>query len=122
MLYIEDDPVNALLVVEALRVVPQWKVVLAEDGAQGLDIARRLRPELIITDINLPGMSGHEVLRALRADPSTRDLCCVALSADAMPEQVAAGAANGFDGYITKPIDLHKFVEKLQEWLPPRWT
>lgn len=119
VLYIEDDPVNALLVVEALRGMPQWKVVLAEDGSQGLAMARRLRPELILTDINLPGMSGHDVVSALRADPATRDLRCIALSADAMPEQVAAGTASGFDGYLTKPIDLHMLVDKLREWLQP---
>lgn len=119
VLYIEDDPVNALLFSEALRGMPQWRVVLAEDGEKGLAMARRLRPDLVITDVNMPGMSGHDVVGALRADPATRDLRCIALSADAMPEQVAAGVVSGFDGYLTKPIDLHTLVDQLRKWLQP---
>lgn len=120
LLYIEDDPVNALLFSEALAHVPQWRVILADDGTQGLDMARRLLPDLIIADINLPGLSGHEIVRALRADPATAGLRCIALSADAQPDQVEAGKASGFDSYWTKPLALAGLADRLAQWLPHR--
>lgn len=120
LLYIEDDPVNALLLSEALKRVPQWRVILADNGKSGLEIARKVLPDLIITDINLPGMSGHDIIRALRADAQTAALRCIALSADALPEQVQAGKESGFDGYWTKPIDLNNLFECLAQWLPHR--
>ena len=120
LLYIEDDPINALLLSEALKRVPQWRVILADNGETGLELARQALPDLIITDINLPGMSGHEVIRALRADANTAALRCVALSADALPDQIKAGTESGFDGYWTKPIDLGFMFECLAKWLPDR--
>lgn len=120
ILYIEDEPVNALLVVEALRGMPHWKVMTASDGEQGLELARTLRPDLLLIDINLPRLSGSEVVRALRRRPSTRDLPCIALSADALPEQIAAAREAGFDDYWTKPLDLRKLVERLGERLARR--
>ena len=120
ILYIEDEPVNALLVVEALRGMPHWKVMTASDGEQGLELARTLRPDLLLIDINLPGLSGSEVVRALRRRPSTRDLPCIALSADALPEQIAAAREAGFDDYWTKPLDLPTLVSRLGERLARR--
>jgi signal transduction histidine kinase/CheY-like chemotaxis protein len=120
ILYIEDEPVNALLVVEALRGMPHWKVMTASDGEQGLELARTLRPDLLLIDINLPRMSGSEVVRALRRRPSTRDLPCIALSADALPEQIAAAREAGFDDYWTKPLDLRTLVSRLGERLARR--
>ena len=114
LLYVEDEPLNALLLTEALRDVPQWRVVLAEDGEQGLALARRLRPDLVLLDVNLPGLTGDQVVRALRADPATAGLRCVALSADALPEQRAAARAAGFEDYWTKPLDLGTLVERLR--------
>ncbi len=114
LLYVEDEPLNALLLTEALRDVPQWRVVLAEDGEQGLALARRLRPDLVLLDVNLPGLTGDQVVRALRADPATAALRCVALSADALPEQRAAAQVAGFEDYWTKPLDLGTLVERLR--------
>ncbi|HSV69690.1 MAG TPA: response regulator [Methylibium sp.] len=114
LLYVEDEPLNALLLTEALRGVPQWRVVLAEDGRQGLELARRLRPDLVLLDINLPVLTGDQMVRALRSDAATRDLRCIALSADALPEQMAAAHAAGFDAYWTKPLDLGMLVERLR--------
>jgi len=117
LLYIEDDPVNALLFTEALASVPQWRVLLAEDGLRGLQMARRLLPDLVVTDINLPGLTGNEIVCALRADAVTRKLRCIALSADALADQVAAAEASGFDDYWTKPLDLSTLVERIQQCL-----
>ncbi|MBA3590289.1 ATP-binding protein [Methylibium sp.] len=117
ILYIEDEPVNALLVVEALRGMPQWRVVVAPDGEQGLALARRLRPDVLLIDINIPRLTGDQVVRALRREAATRSLHCIALSADALPEQIAAARAAGFDDYWTKPLDLQQMVQRLRELL-----
>ncbi len=117
IVYIEDEPVNALLVTEALRHIPQWKVVIATDGEQGLQLARRLRPDLLLVDINIPRLTGDQVVRALRRDADTERLRCIALSADALPEQIAAARAAGFDDYWTKPLDLLTLVPRLLDLL-----
>jgi len=114
ILYVEDEPLNALLVSEVLRGVPQWRLVLADDGEQGLALARRLRPDVVLLDINLPGLTGDQVVQRLRADPQTHALRCVALSADALAEQQAAALAAGFDAYWTKPLDLGGLVDRLR--------
>lgn len=117
LLYIEDEPVNALLVQEALKSSPQWHLVLASDGPSGLALARALRPALVISDVHLPGLSGLDVVRALRADPGGRQLLCVALSADAMEEQIELALAAGFDDYWTKPLDLAAMPARIERLL-----
>jgi len=69
-------------------------------------MARADRPDLVLLDILLPGMDGYEVLARLRADPATRALRVVAVTANAMPDDIARALAAGFDGYLTKPLDL----------------
>ena len=113
LLYVEDEPLNALLVTEALRAVPQWRIVLADDGEQGLAMARALLPDIVLLDINLPKLTGDQVLAALRRDTATAGLRCIALSANAMEEQRQAALAAGFDDYWTKPLDLRKLIERL---------
>ena len=106
LLYIEDEPVNALLVQEALRSHPEWKLVVAPDGPTGLALARSLRPSIVLTDINLPGMSGLDVVRTLRAEATGSRPVCVAVSADALGEQIAEAMSAGLDEYWTKPLEL----------------
>ena len=113
VLYIEDDPVNALLVQHILALRPHCTLHEAADGASGIAMARRLRPDLILTDMNLPDMSGYDVLQALQSDPATRDLRCIALSADAMPDNVERALAAGFADFWTKPIDVPGFLKRL---------
>ncbi|WP_198321044.1 CHASE domain-containing protein [Azohydromonas aeria] len=117
VLYIEDEPVNALLMQHVLGLRPQCTLRLAEDGATGLVLARRERPALVLIDLNLPDMSGYEVLARLRADPATRGLRCVALTADAMPENVERARAAGFDAFWSKPIEVQSFLGGLDEQL-----
>lgn len=117
VLCIEDDPVNALLVQEALAARPGWRLVHAADGRSGLALAQTLRPSLVLTDINLPGLSGLSVVQALRGDPATRAMLCIALSADAMPEQVDHAMRTGFDDYWTKPLDLRTLAGRIESWL-----
>jgi PAS domain S-box-containing protein len=113
VLYIEDEPLNAILMQEVFRTRPNWSLHLAEDGTRGLQMARKLAPDLLLVDLNLPDMSGLQVVQRLKADPRTARLRCVAFSADAMREQVDAALAAGFDDYWTKPLDLKRLLQLL---------
>jgi PAS domain S-box-containing protein len=110
VLYIEDEPLNVLLMQEVFRAQPAWTLHVTEEGEAGVLAAQRLRPDLTLIDMNLPDISGLEVLRRLREHPATRELRCIALSADAMQEQISAARAAGFDDYWTKPIDLTQLL------------
>ncbi|MCR5882434.1 response regulator [Rhizobacter sp. J219] len=117
VLYIEDNAINALLVVEVLRPWPQVQVLVAETGAQGLALARERRPSLVLLDMRLPDMNGHEVLAALRADPSTRELKVAVLTANAVPMDADAALAAGALAYWTKPIDFPAFLANVRALL-----
>jgi CheY-like chemotaxis protein len=95
------------------RTQPHWSLHLAEDGTRGLQMARKLTPDLLLVDLNLPDMNGLQVVQRLKADPRTARLRCVAFSADAMREQVDAALAAGFDDYWTKPLDLKRLLQLL---------
>ena len=118
ILYIEDNAVNVLLVEELVRGVGGLVLVAELTGAGGVARAATLQPDLILVDLQLPDIDGYEVLRRLRADPRTRALPCVALSANAMPEDVRRGIAAGFADYWTKPIDFAIFLAALKERFP----
>jgi len=120
VLYIEDEPLNVLLMEEVFRTQPGWTLHVAHDGASGVELALRVQPDLALIDMNLPDMSGMEVLRRLRADAATAGLLCVALSADAMSEQIAAARAAGFDDYWTKPIDLAHLLDSVRHAIDAR--
>jgi hypothetical protein len=77
-----------------------------------------LRPDLVLVDLQLPDFDGFEVLRRLRADPATRGIACIALSANAMPEDIERGLAAGFAEYWTKPIDFGAFLGALHQRFP----
>jgi signal transduction histidine kinase/CheY-like chemotaxis protein len=113
LLYIEDNEVNLLIVSELMRQRADLQFLSAVDGASGLAAAREQQPVLILLDMQLPDMDGHEVLRRLRADPATAAIRCIALSANAMPEDIRHALANGFDDYWTKPLDLQAFLRSI---------
>lgn len=117
VLYIEDNPVNVVLMEAMLAQLPG--VVLASEmlPLPGLERARQLLPDLILLDIQLPGMSGLELLRELRADLTTRHIPVVAVSANAMDADVASGLAAGFFDYITKPLELQRLLKVVQSAL-----
>ena len=110
LLYIEDNPVNALIVEELVALRPGLQLHIAVDGASGLARAAELRPDLILLDMNLPDFDGHEVLRRLRANPGTAAIQCIAVSANAMPEDIARALKAGVSDYWTKPLDLRAFM------------
>jgi signal transduction histidine kinase/ActR/RegA family two-component response regulator len=110
LLYIEDNDVNMLIVRELLARRPRVTFHGAVDGTSGVRLAREQQPSLVLIDMQLPDIDGTEVLRRLRADPLTASIPCIALSANAMPEDVQSARAAGFDDYWTKPIDLSSFL------------
>jgi CheY-like chemotaxis protein len=85
----------------------------AADAALGIEFARVYQPNLILMDINLPGISGIEAMRMLRADPSTAGIPIIALSANAVPRDIEKGLEAGFFDYLTKPIKVHHFMDAL---------
>jgi PAS domain S-box-containing protein len=105
VLYIEDNAVNVLLIEALVQQHTQLRFLSAALPEAGLQMAHDQQPDLILLDIQLPGIDGYEVLRRLRAAPDTRDIPVIALSANAMPADVARGRAAGFDDYLTKPVD-----------------
>ena len=115
VLYAEDDEVNVELVRAIVALRPGITLQVARTGAQAIEQALRDPPELLLLDMNLGDMSGLEVARALRDHPITRDILLVALSADALPEQIDAALSQGIAAYLTKPIDIGAVLDLLDE-------
>ena len=118
LLYIEDNHVNVLLVEELVRSLSGLRIVTEATGAGGVARAHALRPDLILIDLQLPDFDGFEVLRRLRARPETALIPCIALSANAMPDDIERGLAAGFDDYWTKPIKFKPFLDALERRFP----
>lgn len=117
ILYVEDNPSNLALVERVLSRCPVIKMFAAANGELGIDLARACRPDLILLDINLPGIDGYEVQRRLRECDETRGIPVIAISAGAMAKDIEKGMSAGFAEYITKPIDIHKFLGTITKYL-----
>jgi PAS domain S-box-containing protein len=117
LLYVEDNPANMKLVEQIIERCPDLRLVSAVNGSRGIELARTLLPTVILMDINLPGISGIQVLKVLHDDPATAHIPIVALSANAMPRDIAMGLAVGFFRYLTKPIKINEFMDTLNEAL-----
>jgi PAS domain S-box-containing protein len=113
VLYVEDNPANMKLVEQLIARSPEIQLLTAVNGILGIEIARAAQPQVILMDINLPGLSGIEALKILRNDPATAHIPIVALSANAMPRDIAMGLELGFFRYLTKPIKVKEFMETL---------
>ena len=113
LLYVEDNPANLKLVEQLIARRPALRLLTAIDGNQGIQLARAHQPDVILMDINLPGISGIEAMKILREDPTTAHIPIVALSANAMPRDVAKGLVAGFFSYLTKPIKVAEFMAAL---------
>ena len=113
LLYVEDNPANLMLVEDLIARRPDIRLLSARDGNRGIEIARALRPDAILMDINLPGISGITALKILGLDPATAHIPVVALSANAMPRDIERGLEAGFFRYLTKPIKVNEFMETL---------
>jgi PAS domain S-box-containing protein len=113
LLYVEDNPANLALVEQLLARRTDLKLLTATDGHQGVARARADLPDVILMDINLPGISGFGALEILRNDPATAHIPIMALSANAVPRDIQKGLEAGFFRYLTKPIKVVEFLDAL---------
>jgi len=113
LLYVEDNPANLELVEQLIARRPDLRLLSAADGNLGVEFARAYLPEVILMDINLPGMSGISAMKILHEDPSTEHIPIIALSANAVPRDIEKALEAGFFNYLTKPIKVDKFMGAL---------
>jgi CheY-like chemotaxis protein len=119
ILIIEDNEKNRKLCRDVLQ-VKGYRTIESETAEVGIDLACSQAPALILMDIQLPGMDGIEALKQLRADPQTRSIPIIAITASAMTNNRTAMLAEGFDGYQTKPITLKDFLGEVERVLTVR--
>jgi len=117
LLYIEDNPANLMLVEDIIARRDDLTLFSAKDGNEGIKIANELLPDLILMDINLPGISGLDALIILAKDKKTAHIPVIALSANAIPHDIERGLKAGFFRYLTKPIRVNEFMETLDSAL-----
>ncbi|MCK5546456.1 MAG: response regulator [Rhodospirillaceae bacterium] len=111
LLYVEDSLANKMLIEKVISRVEGAKFIWAETAEEGIKIAQDKNPDIIIMDINLPGMNGIEALKILQSMEETKNIPVVALSANAMPHDIERGMKVGFVRYLTKPIDINMFLK-----------
>jgi len=116
ILIVEDDPRNLKLIRDLLQ-IKGYTTLEATDGKQGVDMARAKMPDLILMDIQMPVMDGFEATSILKADPVTKSITIVALTAFAMQGDREKCIEAGFNDYITKPLDTRAFMTKIKEYL-----
>jgi len=116
ILIVEDNEKSRRLVRDVLR-VKGYETVETETAEEGLRVAREMRPALILMDIQLPGMNGIDALGYLRADPATRDIPVIAVTASVMTQDRKQILAAGFDAYQPKPITVKAFLDAVRETL-----
>ncbi|HEX6361320.1 MAG TPA: hybrid sensor histidine kinase/response regulator, partial [Albitalea sp.] len=120
LLYIEDNPINVMLVEELVSSRSGLGIVSEPNGELGVARARALRPDIVLVDMQLPDFDGFEVLRRLKAMPETSHIPCLAVSANAMPEDIRRALEAGFLEYWTKPIDFTAFLQSIETLLAAR--
>jgi PAS domain S-box-containing protein len=113
LLYVEDNPANLKLVAQLVARRPDLRLLSAVDGPRGIEVARSAQPQVILMDINLPGISGFDALKILHDDAATAHIPIIALSANAMPRDIEKGLEAGFFRYLTKPIKVGEFMDTL---------
>jgi len=113
LLYVEDNMANMRLIEQLIARHPEMRLLTAPNGKIGIDIARASMPDVILMDINLPGINGIETMKILRCDPTTAHIPIIAISANAMPHDIECGLEAGFFRYLTKPIKIDVLMETL---------
>jgi two-component system cell cycle response regulator DivK len=116
ILVVEDNAKNMKLVRDVLEYAG-YEVIEATSGEDGVRLAESERPQLILMDLQLPGIDGTEALRQIRVGRDGQETPVVAVTAFAMDEDRARAFASGFDGYVEKPINVRRFREQVQEFL-----
>ena len=117
LLYIEDNPANLKLIEQLIARRSDLRLLTAQNGTDGISLALGYLPDVILMDINLPGISGIDAMKIIRLDPKTAHIPIVALSANAIPRDIEKGLEAGFFRYLTKPIKVNEFMETLNETL-----
>jgi PAS domain S-box-containing protein len=117
VLCIDDNPVNLKLIAQMLRLRPAIHLIAAHTPELGIELALAHRPELILLDINMPGMNGYQVLDVLKADARLAAIPVIAVTANAMPRDIENGRAAGFIEYLTKPLDVGHFLKSIDHFL-----
>lgn len=117
VLVVEDVQLNRDLLVQLLE--EEYEVSTAADGAAGIEAARRVRPDLILMDLQLPLVDGWEATRRIKADPELRSIPVIAVSSHAMPGDEQRALDSGCDGYLSKPLDETRLFEMLETLLGP---
>jgi CheY-like chemotaxis protein len=120
VLYVEDNDDNVYMLKMRLELLDGFQVVTAEDGEKGCAMALSERPDIILMDLEMPGVDGWEATRRLKADPKTRDIPIVALSAQALPGYREKALAAGCDEFDTKPVEFERLVATLRRLLADR--
>ncbi|TNE78505.1 MAG: response regulator [Gammaproteobacteria bacterium] len=110
ILYVEDNLANLALVEKILGLLDGMTMISARTAELGIEMAREHQPDIIILDINLPGISGIEALKLLRSYQETKDTPIIAMTASATKKDLEEGLTAGFDTYMTKPIDVADFI------------
>ena len=116
ILMVEDSALNRKLVETVLRPYG-YRLLIAVDGEQGIEIATREQPDLILMDMQLPKVNGYDATQALKSQPETMHIPIVALTAHAMADERERALAAGCDGYLTKPIDTRAFPGQVRQFL-----
>jgi len=110
LLYVEDNPANLMLVEDIIERRADLELFTAQDGISGIELARSKQPNIILMDINLPGISGIDALKVLQKDSLTSHIPIIALSANAIPADIQKGLEAGFFRYLTKPIKINELL------------
>ena len=121
ILIVEDNDKNLKLVRDVLQ-VKGYRTIEAGTAEEGIELAREQKPDLVLMDIQLPGMNGIEALKVLRADASTERIPVIAVTASVMQQDRNLITEAGFDGYIGKPINLREFIESVRAMLERKST
>jgi CheY-like chemotaxis protein len=120
LLYVEDNEDNLYMLQLRFDVLGGYEVLSARDGAAAIAMVASERPDLILMDLNLPEIDGWEATRRLKADPATRDIPIIALSAYAMAGDREKALATGCDDFDTKPIEFDRLLAKIEQALAPK--
>ena len=117
ILVVEDNPLNLKLMRDVLE-YQGFEVLTAMSGEEGVAVASSSSPDLVLMDLQLPGIGGHEALLRMRSDPRCRKIPVVAVTAFAMKDDIERADQAGFDGYIAKPISVRALPAQLAPFLP----
>jgi CheY-like chemotaxis protein len=120
VLYIEDNDDNVYMLKMRLELLDEFEVLTAEDGEKGCEMAAAERPDIVLMDLEMPGIDGWEATRRLKSNPDTRDIPVIALSAHALAGSREKALAAGCDEFDTKPVEFDRLVATVRRVLAGR--